>query len=117
MIRRLELLLFEEPSLNCEHCYSMRADFMPMCETPGGCSIEELASDPDLQSACDEFLRRRALYFLTQDPAIYADLCERFELRSDDQTHLALEMVFARWQRKLEQDQMDRAATKRLTNA
>lgn len=93
--------MIEEPNLNCAHCYSLRSDYQPACEY-GQCEIEDLAADPDIQAACDEFIQLRTLYLMSNDPVVYGRLCDRFGLHNDPELHLALEVVFKRWQRKIE---------------
>ena len=82
----------------------MREHYQPACELHQ-CPIEELAADPEIQAAADEFVKLRSLYLMSADPVVYNKLCDTFGLRDDSEMHLALEVVFKRWQRKIEQEQ------------
>jgi hypothetical protein len=85
------------PGLVCANCQKMRADAPPLCETGRGCPIYDLASDPDLQEFCDQFLRAKMLLKLTGDPLIQRRVFREMGLLKDLDLLFELERIYQQW--------------------
>lgn len=85
------------PNLRCDHCYEMRADYVPACEY-GQCEIEDLASDPVLNQTIAKFLRAKALAEMSGDLIPYRTMCRELGLYGDPETHFRLEALYKKWQ-------------------
>ena len=69
----------------------------PACETPAGCPIYELASDPLVERFCQDFLKAKVLYRRTGDPQAHRAIYDRWGLYDSPQTLYELEEVYAEW--------------------
>ena len=96
-------MLLTYPNLNCTHCYSIEPN-TPDCETPKGCPIGDLASDPELNELVDKYLEARLLYNLTNLQKTFDPTAEELGLYDDTRTFLKAETIFVKWQNKKQQE-------------
>lgn len=68
-----------------------------MCETPAGCPIEDLATDPVLEELVAHFVKQRAVFEMTKDPETYRRLCVDMDFYLYPDFHYAVEALYLTW--------------------
>lgn len=94
--------MLDEPNLNCEHCYMLKAKARtkPACEKPVGCHIEDLASDLDINEACRKFTLAKNLFQVSKLPESQHRIFEELELFEDEEAWAEMEIIYAEWLNK-----------------
>lgn len=70
---------------------------LPLCYTPEGCPIEELAADPEVNRACSRFLSAKALFRITGDSKVQEGIFSELSLYEDTANHLDMEKTYLAW--------------------
>lgn len=70
---------------------------LPRCFRPEGCEIEELASDIEVNKACERFIKAKHLFRLTQDSKTQEVVFRDLGLYEDPDLHMELETIYSDW--------------------